>query len=153
MRVTSQFCMLAHSTDFVICQMSLHMTYGFLLLFAFVWAFSYQIWFVNVDLYYLQLFTIIAYHLNAHIMLLRYTICNYIWHMGSQNYELLCYYDSCFKFQWYSFMYSMLNFTLNSNRSNRWFTRPTAPHSDQQWILFDFEKYIRWTGGKKFVNM
>ena len=31
----------------------------------------------KTDLY-LQLFTIIAYHLNAHIMLLGYTICNYI---------------------------------------------------------------------------
>ena len=80
---------LAHSTDFVICQMKLHMTYGFLLLFAFVRTFSYQIWFVYVELCYLQLFTIIAYHLNAHIMLLWYVICNYIWHMGSQNYELL----------------------------------------------------------------
>ena len=65
------------------------MTYGFLLLFAFVRTISYQNWFVNVDLYYLQLFTIIAYHLNAHIMLLPYVICNYIWHMGSQNFELL----------------------------------------------------------------
>ena len=34
-------------------------------------------------------FTIIAYHLNAHILLFRYAICNYIWHMGSQNYELI----------------------------------------------------------------
>ena len=34
-------------------------------------------------------FYIIAYHLNAHIMLLRYVICNYIWHMGSLYYELL----------------------------------------------------------------
>ena len=65
------------------------MTYRFLLLFTFVWTISYQNWFVNVELYCLQLFTIIAYHLNAHIMLLRFVICNYIWRMGSQNYELL----------------------------------------------------------------
>ena len=65
------------------------MTYEFLFLFAFVRTISNQIWFVNVDLYYLQLFTIIAYRLNAHIMLLRYVICNYILHMGGQNYELL----------------------------------------------------------------
>ena len=65
------------------------MTYGFLLLCAFVRTISRHDWFVYVDLYYLQLFTIIAYHLNAHIMLLLYVICNYIWHMGSQNYELL----------------------------------------------------------------
>ena len=65
------------------------MTYGFLLLFAFVRTISYQNWFVIVDLYYLELFTMISYHLNAHIMLLRYVICNYIWHMGGQNYELL----------------------------------------------------------------
>ena len=38
------------------------MTYGFLLLFAFVWTISYHNWFVYVELYYLQLFTIIAYH-------------------------------------------------------------------------------------------
>ena len=66
------------------------MTYGFLRLFAFVRTISYQNWFVNVDLYYLQLFTIMAYHLNVHIMLLRYVICNYIWHMVCQNYELNC---------------------------------------------------------------
>ena len=65
------------------------MTYGFLLLFAFVLTNSYHNWFVYVELYYLQLFTIIAYHLNAHIMLLRYVICNYVWHMGSPYYELL----------------------------------------------------------------
>ena len=41
-------------------------------------AHYYHNWFVYVELYYLQLFTIIAYHLNAHIMLLRYVICNYI---------------------------------------------------------------------------
>ena len=40
-------------------------------------------------LYYLQLFTINAYHLNANIMLFSYVICNYIWHMGSLYYELL----------------------------------------------------------------
>ena len=65
------------------------MKYGFLLMFAFVLIISYQNWFVYVELYYLQLFTIIAYHLNAHIKLSRYVICNYIWHMGSQNYELI----------------------------------------------------------------
>ena len=54
------------------------MTYEFLLLFAFVRTISYQIWFVYVELYYLQLFTIIANHFNAHIMLLGYVICNYI---------------------------------------------------------------------------
>ena len=68
------------------------MTYGFLLLFAFVRTISYQIWFVYIKLYYLQLFTIIAYYLNDHIMLLQYVLCNYIWHMGSQNYELLSIY-------------------------------------------------------------
>ena len=47
------------------------MTYGYLLLFAFVRTISYKNWFVNVELYYLQLFTIIAYHLHAHIMLLQ----------------------------------------------------------------------------------
>ena len=62
--------------------------YEFLLLFVFVRTISYY-WFVYVKLFYLQLFTIVAYHLNAHIMLLRYVICNYIWHMESQNYELL----------------------------------------------------------------
>ena len=69
---------IAHSTDFVICQ---HMTYEFLFLFAFVRTISYQNWFVNVVLYYLQLFTIIAYHLNAHIMCIPYVICHYISHM------------------------------------------------------------------------
>ena len=64
------------------------MTYGFLLLFAFVQTISYHNWFVYVELYYLQLFTIIAYLLNAHIMLLQNVICSYNWHMGSQNYEL-----------------------------------------------------------------
>ena len=65
------------------------MTYGFLLLFAFVRIISYQNWFVNVDLHYLQLFTIIAYHLNVRIRILRYVICNYVSHMRNQNYELL----------------------------------------------------------------
>ena len=37
----------------------------------------------------MKIFAIIPYHFNAPIMLLRYVICNYIWHMGSQNYELL----------------------------------------------------------------
>ena len=46
------------------------MTYGFLLLFAFVRTISYHNSLGYVELYYLQLFTIIAYHLNAHIMLL-----------------------------------------------------------------------------------
>ena len=68
--------------------MLLHMTYGFLFWFAFVRTISYHNWFVYLELYYLQLYTIIAYHLNANIMLLYYVICNYIWHMGSQNYEL-----------------------------------------------------------------
>ena len=65
------------------------MTYGFLILFALELTISYRTGFVNVDLYYLQLFTIIVYHLNAHIMLLRYVIYNYIRHMGSQNYEII----------------------------------------------------------------
>ena len=65
------------------------MTHGFLLSFAFVRTIFYPNWFVYVELYFLQLFTIIAFDLNAHIMLFRYVICNYIWHMGSQNYELL----------------------------------------------------------------
>ena len=60
-----------------------------LLLFAFVSTISYHNWFVYIELYYLQLFTIIAYHLNVHILLFRYVICQYIWHMGSQNYELI----------------------------------------------------------------
>ena len=51
---------------------------------------SYDNWFVYIELYYLQLVTIIAYHLNVHIMPLRYVICNHIWHMESQNYELIC---------------------------------------------------------------
>ena len=65
------------------------MTYGFLLSFAFVRTIFDLNWFVYVKLYFLQLFTIIAFDLNAHIMLFRYVICNYIWHMGSQNYELI----------------------------------------------------------------
>ena len=52
------------------------MTYGYLLLLAIVWTISYHNWFVYVEQYYLHLFTIIAYHLNANIMLLRYVICN-----------------------------------------------------------------------------
>ena len=64
------------------------MTYGFLLSFAFVRTIFDPNWFVYVEVYFLQLFTIIAFDLNAHIMLFRYVICNYIWHMGSQNYEL-----------------------------------------------------------------
>ena len=61
---------LGDSTDFhlyVTCK--LHMTYGFLLLFVFVWTISYHMWLVYIDLYYLQLFSIIAYHFNlAHII-------------------------------------------------------------------------------------
>ena len=63
------------------------MTYGFLLFFAFVRTISYHNLFAYVELYYIQVFTIIAYHLNAHIMLFSNVICNYIWHMGGQNYE------------------------------------------------------------------
>ena len=51
------------------------MTYGFLLLFAFVRTISYQNWFDYVELYYLQLFTIMAYHLKARYAL---TICHVI---------------------------------------------------------------------------
>ena len=57
------------------------MTYGFLLSFAFVRTNFDPNWFVYVELYFLQLFTIIAFDLNAHIndiMLFRYVICNYI---------------------------------------------------------------------------
>ena len=43
------------------------MTYGFLFLFAFVQTISYHNWFAYVEQYHLQLFTIIAYHLSAHI--------------------------------------------------------------------------------------
>ena len=64
-------------------------------LFAFVRTISYRNWFVYVELYYLQLFTSIAYLFNAHIMLLRYVMCNYIWCMGSQNYELLSKFTMC----------------------------------------------------------
>ena len=55
-----------------------NVTYGFSILFAFVRTVSYLNWFVYVELYYLQLFTIIAYHFNAPIMLLRYVICHYM---------------------------------------------------------------------------
>ena len=98
------------------------MTYGFLFLYAFVRTISYQNWFVNVELYYQKLFTIIAYHLNAHIMLLRYVICNYIWHTGSQNYELHCIfwgrnkYRTLFSCKEHFHMYArgnMLNFFLS----------------------------------------
>ena len=65
------------------------MTYEILLLFAFVRTISYQNWFVYVELYYLQNFTTIAQHLNVHI---RYVICSYLQHMGSQNYELVTFY-------------------------------------------------------------
>ena len=71
----AKFTLLVHSTDFVICQMLLHMTYGFLLLFAFEWTISYQTWTIYIELYCLLLFTIIVYLLNAHIMLLQYVIC------------------------------------------------------------------------------
>ena len=50
---------------------------NFYFLFAFLPTISYHNWFVYVKQYYLQLFTIIAYHLNAHIMFLAYVICNY----------------------------------------------------------------------------
>ena len=46
--------------------------------FYFCLPLSYHNWFAYVELYYLQLFTIIAYHLNAPIMLLRNVIGNYI---------------------------------------------------------------------------
>ena len=51
------------------------LTYGFLLLYAFVRTISYHNWLVHVELYYLQLFTIIAYHLKAHIIPSQYVIC------------------------------------------------------------------------------
>ena len=45
------------------------MTYGLLLVLAFIRTISYHNKLVFVELYYQQIFTIIAYHLNAHIML------------------------------------------------------------------------------------
>ena len=57
------------------------MTYGLLLLYAFVRTIP---WIVDVDLYYLQLLTIIAYHLHAHIMLLRYVVTFDIWEVGTK---------------------------------------------------------------------
>ena len=71
------------------------MTYGFLILFAFVRAISYQNWFVNVDLDNLQLFIIIAYHLNAHIILLRYVI----WEVRIMSYFLTLVNESVIDFQ------------------------------------------------------
>ena len=65
------------------------MTYGFLLLFAIVRTISYHNWFVYLELYCLQLFTIIAYHFNKHTMILRYVVWKYIWPMESLNYELI----------------------------------------------------------------
>ena len=67
-----------YNSDFLICQILLHTTHGFLVLFAFVRTISYPNWFVYVKLYYLQLFIIIAYHLNSNIMLVQYVLCNYI---------------------------------------------------------------------------
>ena len=89
------------------------MTYGFLLLFAFVRTISYEIWFAYIELYYLQLFTIIAYHLNAHIMLLRYVMCNYIWHKGSQNYELMLYSEVIFNLMHRNFHYNKFRIGRN----------------------------------------
>ena len=96
------------------------MTYGFLLLFAFVRTISYQNWFLNVDLYYLQLITIIAYHLNAHIMLLPYVICNYIWHMGSQNFELLSSFFRAKKIQEMCAIFDPLDQTFSPTCSNHY---------------------------------
>ena len=79
------------------------MTYRFLLFFAFVWTISYHNWFVYLDLYsdHWSILPAAFYNhclpfMNAHIMLLRYVICNYIWHMTygkselCQKYESLC---------------------------------------------------------------
>ena len=64
-------------------------------MFAFVRTISYHNWFVYIELYYLQLFTIIAFHLNAHIMLLRYVICNYIWEVCTMSYCHSLYVNYC----------------------------------------------------------
>ena len=72
-------CSIVQSTLLYMLYSSL---FRFLLLFAFVRTISTDHnWLFYVELYYLQLFTIISYHLHAHIMLLRYVICNYIRHM------------------------------------------------------------------------
>ena len=87
----NSFCFQVNSTKYILCHMSNVITYD-IRIFTFVClvrTISYHNWFVYVELYYLQLFTIIAYHLIAHIMLKQYVICNYIWHMRSQNYKLL----------------------------------------------------------------
>ena len=68
------------------------MTYGFLLLFVFVRTMSCHKLLVYIN--YLKLFTIIAYYLNAHIMLLRYVICDLHMTYGSLNYELYIYVNS-----------------------------------------------------------
>ena len=69
-------------------------------------------------LYYLQLFTIIAYHLNANVMLFSYVICNYIWHMGSLYYELILHPEKLkllvelgklYKYKWFYVYFSILS--------------------------------------------
>ena len=69
--------LLAHNSDFLICQMLLHVTYGFLLLFAFVQTISYHNWFayavtiLPAAFYNLCLLFEFTYHA------LWYVICNY----------------------------------------------------------------------------
>ena len=126
------------------------MTYGFLPLFAFVHTISCQNWFVYVELYYLQLCIIIAYHLNAHIILLRYAICHYIWLMGSQNYELL-YYSAWLFWFFKSFCHSLLCAFLNffENCIFWWFFSTTL-FSKMHFLARSFlTKKIAW--GKKFL--
>ena len=68
------------------------MTYGFLLLFAFVRTISYHNWFVYIELYYLQFFTIIAYHLDTYNALFRYVlyvITFDIWEVRIMSYYFL----------------------------------------------------------------
>ena len=63
------------------------MTYGYLPWFAFAQTISFQNWFVYEELFYLQLFTINASHLNAHIMLLRYVVITFnIWEVRIMSY-------------------------------------------------------------------
>ena len=84
-------------------------------------------------LYYLQLFTINAYHLNANIMLFSYVICNYIWHMGSLYYELICHLSL---FQLTVFL--LLIFLPSSSPKDGNVFQPLFCVGDQNWTSDNF---------------
>ena len=82
------------------------------------------------------LLTIIAYHLKAHIMLLRFVICNYIWHMTKSVLWAM------WKKEFSRFYRKLLTTKKRKFRSCCSFNWPTRPRPNR-WSLFSHVVSVR----------